>query len=279
MNEAFEIRQMTSSDLEIALDWAAAEGWNPGLTDAASFFAADSGGFFMGFLDSEPVSSISAVRYGDSFAFLGLYIVKPGFRGKGYGLQTWREALRTLEGRTVGLDGVVERQSTYEKSGFHAAHRNIRFEGIGGTLPSSECEDALEVPMESLLDYDRERFRAPRSSFLHSWLKQPGTTALVCLRDSRVTGYGAIRKCRSGFKMGPLFADDPKTAEILFCSLGSHAHEDVFFLDVPAVNKAALDLAARHNMKKVFETARMYAGEPHMLPLERIYGITTFELG
>jgi hypothetical protein len=51
------------------------------------------------------------------------------------------------------------------------------------------------------------------------------------------------------------------------------------FLDTPAVNGAAVDLARGHNMTAVFETARMYAGGKPDLPLDRIFGVTSFELG
>ena len=35
-----------------------------------------------------------------------------------------------LEGRVVGLDGVVDQQANYQRSGFVLAHRNIRFGGV-----------------------------------------------------------------------------------------------------------------------------------------------------
>jgi Acetyltransferase (GNAT) family len=88
-------------------DWAAEEGWNPGNTDMQAFFAADPGAFLIGRLDGEPVASISVVKYGAGFGFLGFYIVRPLLRGKGYGLQIWRAGMARLEGRNVGLDGVV----------------------------------------------------------------------------------------------------------------------------------------------------------------------------
>jgi hypothetical protein len=40
-----------------------------------------------------------------------------------------------------------------------------------------------------------------------------------------------------------------------------------------------LALARRHEMREVFRCARMYLGEPPELPWERIFGITTLELG
>jgi hypothetical protein len=48
---------------------------------------------------------------------------------------------------------------------------------------------------------------------------------------------------------------------------------------VPEPNAGAIALADRHGLKPSFEVARMYRGPAPDLPLERIFGITTFELG
>jgi hypothetical protein len=48
---------------------------------------------------------------------------------------------------------------------------------------------------------------------------------------------------------------------------------------VPQPNVAAIALAERHGMTPYFETARMYTGIRPELPLARIFGITTLELG
>ena len=76
------VRPMTRAELDLGLDWAAAEGWNPGLHDADSFHAADPGGFLVGLVDDTPVGMISAVRYGARFGFIGFYIVRPAWRGR-----------------------------------------------------------------------------------------------------------------------------------------------------------------------------------------------------
>jgi hypothetical protein len=120
---------MIRQELDVAVDWAAAEGWNPGWHDADCFYAADAGGFLIGLLGDEPIATIAVVRYGVSFGFVGFYIVKAAYRGQGYGLQIWKAGLRRLEGRVVGLDGVVDQQENYKKSGFLLAHRNVRYQG------------------------------------------------------------------------------------------------------------------------------------------------------
>ena len=102
-----EIRPVDAAAFQAAIDWAAAEGWNPGLDDLPVFHAADPGGYFIGYRGDVAVSSISVVRYGTDFGFLGFYIVRPDHRGCGIGMATWNAGMDHLDGRTVGLDGVV----------------------------------------------------------------------------------------------------------------------------------------------------------------------------
>jgi len=282
MSDGFAIRAMSAADRERALGWAAAEGWNPGLHDATTFAAADAGGFLVGMLDGEAIASISVVRYGAAFAFLGLYIVTPAQRGRGYGWRLWQAGMATLVGRNVGLDGVVAQQDNYRKSGFALAHRNVRYagRGLGPAAPDPRVVPASAVPIAALVAYDRAFFPDDRAAFLRAWLTQRDAVALACVRDGAVQGYGVIRRCREGHKIGPLFADTPELAHALYAALagGVPAQESVY-LDVPEPNVEAVALAASHGMYPSFETARMYTGSAPSLSLDRTYGITTFELG
>jgi ribosomal protein S18 acetylase RimI-like enzyme len=282
MHTGYRTRTMTREQVAVVIDWAAAEGWNPGLDDHETFRAADPPGFRVGLLDDEPVASISVVRYGSSFAFLGLYIVLPDFRGQGFGWRLWQEGMAAAAGRQVGLDGVLAQQDNYRKSGFSLAWRNVRCEGAGLAHASSErrVRPLQQVKWEEILAYDRAFFPADRSTFLHAWLRQPHAEVLGYVDQGRLQGYGLIRRCRTGWKIGPLFADDEEIAESLYEALAGHAPaSEPVSLDVPEPNRAAMALTRRHGMRVVFETARMYTGTPPPLPLERTFGITSFELG
>ena len=57
--QELRIRTMRPDEIAIAVDWAAAEGWNPGLADAACFATVDAGGFLIGELDGAPAATIS----------------------------------------------------------------------------------------------------------------------------------------------------------------------------------------------------------------------------
>ena len=273
---------MTRADFETAINWAAAEGWNPGLADGDPFYKTDPAGFIRTVQDGRMVASISAVQYGTNYGFVGFYICDPAFRGRGLGWQTWQAGLAHVEGRTVGLDGVVAQIANYQKSGFVLAHRNVRYSGaVTGTAPDDPRLRSFGAALvDQIIAYDAPFFPAPRGSFVADWVN-PGATrrGIACVTDDGVTGYGVIRQCRAGYKIGPLFADDADTADRLFRALAATADGAIVSLDLPEPNAAAVALAARYGLTPVFETARMYRGPAPALPLDRTFGITTFELG
>ncbi|MEL6399438.1 MAG: GNAT family N-acetyltransferase [Cyanobacteria bacterium J06607_6] len=280
----YTLKHMARRDLDRAINWAAAEGWNPGLHDADCFYAADPEGFLMGWLDDEPIAAISVVKYGTSFGFLGFYLVKPAFRGQGYGWQIWQAGLDSLQNRTIGLDGVVDQQSNYLKSGFQLAYRNIRYEGWGDAMPvngpANPVTPLANVPMTQVIEYDRQYFPEERSAFLQCWLNQPDSNAIAVVHNDSLMGYGLLRPCRQGYKIGPLLADNSAIAETLFLALKAQVKAgQPFYLDVPEVNAAAVALAAKYAMTSMFETARMYLPMVPKLPTDKIFGVTSFELG
>lgn len=271
---------MYRKDVDIAIEWAAAEGWNPGIHDADSFYAADPNGFFLAEFKGEPAACISAVAYDDKFGFLGFYIVRKDLRNQGIGMKLWQKAMSYMGTRTLGGDGVVTMLEKYAQSGFHIAYYNARYEGVGTASESkSHLVDLRDLPFAELVRYDRRFFPAARNQFLKSWITQTNGHSLAAINGNCIVGYGVIRPCHKGFKIAPVFADNPDIAENLFSELSSFADGEPVFLDIPVCNRTAVELVERHGMSKVFETARIYRGTPPALPLDHIYGITSFELG
>lgn len=283
----FTIRPVHADEFRTAVDWAAAEGWNPGLDDLAPFHGADPEGFIMGFLDGAPVSSISVVKYPDGFGFLGFYIVHPDVRGQGYGIRTWDAGMAYLAGCTVGLDGVVAQQDNYRKSGFVLAGRNIRHTGIPEPLGADASGLDLHAVQAGDLDracaFDARHFAVRRDAFISAWMAPDASDSrqsLIAIRNGEIAGAATVRACRAGYKIGPLFADDQGVAAALFDAVVDRLPDGVdVSLDTPEDNKAAVEIAVHAGLAPVFETARMYRGDDPGLPLSRIFGVTTFELG
>ncbi|MFF5703045.1 GNAT family N-acetyltransferase [Streptomyces sp. NPDC012794] len=280
----FEITGAGAADMELLRSWADLEGWNPGDNDRFAFAVADPDGFLVGRRNGEPVACISAVRYGTGFGFIGFYIARSDVRGQGYGIRLWRAGMERLQGRLVGLDGVVEQQDNYRKSGFRSAWTTMRYEGspragADGADGGVEFVDAGSLPFARLAAYDRRFFPEPRDAFLSAWVSLPGRTALAAVRDGRIEGLGVVRPCSGASRIGPLYAANPEVAAALVRRLAEHAPGGAVAVDVPDANPAAAAVAAGLGLDPSFETARMYTGPAPDVELAGLYGITSLELG
>jgi GNAT superfamily N-acetyltransferase len=278
--EGLIIRKMHREEVEFAVEMAVSEGWNPGIHDGELFYEADPEGFFIAEVAGNSVGCASAVAYDSSFGFLGFYVVKPEFRKTGIGMKLTERCLNHLGERNIGLDGVVENEKKYQEvMKFTSSYSNLRFEGIGeGKVPDGLVSIST-ITFESLLEYDRRMFPAPRPRFLERWIKQPDSYAFAKLEAEKLKGYGVIRKCRKGYKIGPLFADDQNAAEEIFQALKASVSGETIYFDVPEPNIKALEIAEKYKMTVMFKTIRMYSQKEPDIRLDGVYGVTSFELG
>jgi GNAT superfamily N-acetyltransferase len=263
-----------------AIAWADAEGWNPGLDDRERFLAADPGAFLATEQAGEIIGTISCALYGYAYAFIGFYIVRADLRGRGIGGPLFDRALAGAAGRVVGLDGVLAQQASYERRGFERAHRNVRFRIRGGGERPSGLVELSSVPFDELLAFDAGVFGAERQRFLRVWIDRAPGRALACIRDGRLAGYGVVRPCKVGAKIGPLMADDEEVAEMLLAGLiAATDHGSEVFIDMPEANPRAQQLRVAREMEPSFETARMYLNGRPPEDVQRVFGVTTLEFG
>lgn len=271
---------MSLADLTLATNWAAEEGWNPGLQDAEAFHAVDPQSFLMGWLGDAPVTAISVVRHSDAFGFLGFYLCHPEHRGKGHGWTTWQAGMAHLGNRAVGLDGVPAQEANYEASGFVLSHYTRRHGGAveGAQHPSVRPSTLQDLPR--LLELDRHISAVERAAYLLGWLAQTETRqTLVFETGDQITGVGTIRACREGHKIGPLFSPDRDVALALIRALVFAADAQDIMLDIPDPNTAGVEIADQLGLRSAFSCARMYKGTPPRRHLDQIFGEVTFELG
>lgn len=276
----FTIERMQPNELDIAIEWAANEGWNPGLHDANCFYPTDPQGFFIGKLAGQPVVVGSAVCYDEQFAFCGFLIVNANYRGQGFGLAITQARLDYVADRITGLDGVLDMCDKYENLGYQFAHHNARYQlnHPPKHRPHANIRPLQDVGFNEVLAFDRQYFPAKREVFLQHWITQPESIALGYI-DQQLHGYAVARKCRRGYKVGPLFAKSAVVAKELFLAVMNQCDSGPILLDIPLTNEAAVDLVQSFAMEKVFATNRMYRNGMPKVDLSGVYGITSFELG
>lgn len=274
------IANMTRQEVDVAVEWARLEGWNPGLNDAECFYQADPTGFYAAKLNGEIVGIISIVKYADDFVFEGLYIVKPEYRGMGIGGKIQQFAIEASGDKNLGLDGVVSMQQKYKNYGLKTAYFSIRYASTAQKSPANACQPICAEDFKDVAAYDHACFGFERQNFLKCWLSQKTvTTRLIRGKKGDLSGFGVLRRCGVGYKIGPLFAQTADAAELLFDSLTATVAGETVYLDVPDPNTTAVAFAKKRRMQPVFSTVRMYSKKAPDVPLGKVFGVTTFELG
>lgn len=280
-----QFEKLTFDNLKTLVGWAQQEGWNPGPYDARVFWETDPDGFWGYREDGKLIAGGALVSYDGLFGFMGLFIVHPDHRSKGIGRELWyqrRDMLlaRLNEDASIGMDGVLDMQPFYAKGGFEIAYRDERHGRTGEAMsldPAISPVDATDF--ESISHYDEKCFGFPRPQFLRPWLKVPGTRALKFVLEDEMKGFAVLRKAHVGYKICPLFADNLMVAEELYKACLNSVPGEPVYLDIPMANPDAVALVNKFDTEYVFECARMYHGPAPRVALEKVFGITTFELG
>lgn len=278
-------RKLDFNGLKTLIKWAAIEGWDPGKYDADVYWATDPNGFYGYFEDDELIAGGSIISYNGEFGFMGFFIVKPEYRSLGIGRKLWyqrRDILlsRLKRGASIGMDGVVEMQSFYEKGGFKIAFRDVRYEKTAMEIKTDNNISAINKnDFELILKYDKQCFGFSRPQFLKPWLNTLNTKKFKYMENGNLKGFSIVRKTPEGYKIGPLFADNEIIAEELYKACLNSVVGEKLFLDIPLINKGAINIIEKYNASYVFECARMYYGNPPNIDMNKVFGITTFELG
>ncbi len=279
------IQKLDLHGLKTLINWALKEGWNSGPHDADVFYQTDPNGFCGFFYNQKLIAGGSIVSYNKEFGFMGLFIVHPDYRGHGIGRKLWyqrRDLLlnRLNNGASIGMDGVVAMQPFYQKGGFEIAFKDERYENTGVKLEVDKNISPIQSEdLNAVLAFDQQCFGFPRPAFMRSWLNLPENRAFKYVENGQLKGFAVVRKANVGYKTGPLFAENAEVAEALYRACLNSVEGSLLYLDIPVINHAAVDLVKKYNAKYVFECARMYYGPAPDIDINKVFGITTFELG
>jgi len=282
---ALQFEHLDLQGVKTLVKWAEGEGWNPGPYDADVFYATDPGGFY-GFYDKgELVAGGSVVSYSGAFGFMGLFIVKPTYRAAGIGRKLWYQRRDTLlsrlnEGAAIGMDGVLAMQPFYATGGFNIAFRDERYVRTGAAFEvHRDISPIIPNDIKQVLAYDKTAFGYARPQFMIPWLQLPGNKTFKYTKDGMLEGFAVVRKLISGYKIGPLFAGNSAIAEELYKACLNAVPGEQLYIDIPVSNTGAVQLVKKYNATYVFECARMYHGNPPAIDMNKVFGITSFELG
>ena len=299
----FMVRQLTTAKevKELICDKRTTEYDKPGSFDHVSYFAADSTGFFVGELHGQPISCLSVVKHTDTYAFVGNYWVEEQYRGRGFGLRTWKIAMDSLhDGCNVGLNTFVESEALFQKSGFQRAWINQRLRLVASKAaaafsliqhsPGTSINQMTEVDFEDVLQYTTAIYGFERYSFLQKWVTSSNSWGCVSTDDKgKIVGYAIVRTTHpqdQWWKVGPLLADNSQIARSLYKRVlervSSEDPNGTVIVDVPfgtLFSSDTLQIVKEMSGSHFVTFSRMYTkGIPSNMDLKKIFGLTTVQM-
>ena len=275
------IRHLGLQEMVFPMEVAYKEGWNPGLYDGAAFFQADPDGFFLAEQNGGMAGAISAVRCGEDLVVIGNHFVLPPFRGKGIGKALWEHALLQAGEKTAVCNGLTEGRAFYESYGFQGAYNVIRYGGVmfAEARHSRDVYPACDIDFRRLAQADAVFFGAARERVLKAWLETPVMESVCLLKDGDMRGWGSLRRCRKGWRLGPVFARDYACAEEMIRHLAMKTCDEWVYIDIPETNVQAIRLAFAIGMAPLSARLKLFWGERIQEPIEQIFGFTSLDIG
>ena len=270
------------------------------LHDAICFFTANlTHCFYIGELNGQKISCISIVKHGESCAVVGYYIVIKAFRGKGYGLKTWRFAFEdagiTNSSYNVQLYAMMNSnmQSRYEKWGLKPdwMAKTFTFDVSRAQKSLSDCQFPLsvakiipgsQVNLEKLVEYGADVMGSSQvcKSMLAAWISIGEESSWVATdNSSEIVGYLIMKKTtcfpEGGYRIGPFYSDSAAIARSLlkcaveFAADVSNRHQ--FYIELPCDNLEGVNIIEGFGATVIFEVIFM-ASKRIKVPYNKILG-------
>ncbi len=217
------LRVMTSADIPAGMQLKERAGWNQTAADWRRFLEHSPEGCFVAEVGAQVCGTVTTITFEDRFAWIGMVLVDPECRGRGFGTALLERAIHYLDEldlSAIKLDATPQGQPLYEKLGFlpeYEIGRWTRRQPPGVAMPArtAVAESASPALVESICEFDRQVFGADRTGLLMSLHEEAPELTRGILRDGTLAGYALGRRGSFADHLGPWMARDPDTARQL----------------------------------------------------------------
>jgi GNAT superfamily N-acetyltransferase len=265
--QSMKIRTMTTDDLPAGMRLKELAGWNQTAADWRCFLDSSPRGCFAAEVEGAVVGTAATIVYEERFAWIGMVLVDPEFRGRGIGtrlLERTVEHLDTIGIATMKLDATPAGRPIYQKLGFVDEYEIERWL-LKRPVPEAAAAPAPHPVSEAVLQLDREIFGADRSPLLRSLAAENPDFALVMERDGDILGYTFGRRGTLADHLGPWMARDGKTAAALLDEFLKNSRREKVFVDALKDRRFVSVMLRARGFKVSRPLARMVRG-PNTFP-------------
>jgi GNAT superfamily N-acetyltransferase len=264
------LRVMTKADICAAQRLKEIAGWNQTKTDWERFLEASETGCFVAELHGQVCGTATTISFEKRFAWVGMVLVDPAFRGRGIGtrlLERTIEHLDALRIPSIKLDATPQGKPLYEKLGFLPEYEIERWTLRRPPVQVTELSGAgrfADLPsslLEQIFETDREIFGANRSFLLESIHQEaPDFTAAITV-EGRLQGYTLGRRGSFADQLGPWMASDAAIARKLLERFLTRSTRDVLIVDHLKSNNVAGGLLRSFGFSFTRPLTRMVRGD------------------
>jgi GNAT superfamily N-acetyltransferase len=264
------LRTMTEADIPAGMRLKEISAWNQTAQDWGRFLCASPNGCFVAEVDARVVGTATTISYEDKFAWVGMVLVAPEFRGQGIGTRLLERTIEFLDSakiRTMKLDATPLGKPLYEKLGFVTEYEIERLilkrgpEQLRDVRNSSVQGGLTNAQFEMIIARDRELFGADRSSILRSLHREAPELTMAVWRSGKLNGYIFGREGSFADHLGPWMSADADTCQQLIAIFLQRSTRETVIADCLKANDAAGNLLRRHGFDYSRPLTRMYRGE------------------
>ena len=261
------LRTMTTDDIPAGMRLKSLAGWNQTAADWDCFLESSPRGCFAAEVEGKVVGTAATIVYEERFAWIGMVLVDPEFRGGGIGTRLLEKAVDHLDAigiRIMKLDATPAGRPIYQKLGFKDEYEIERW------LLKRPVAEAATAPRpypvsDAVLQLDREIFGADRSLLLRSLGSENPDFALVLEQAGEIVGYTFGRRGTLADHLGPWMARDEKTAATLLDEFLKNSRREAVFVDALRDRQFMSDVLLARRFKVSRPLTRMVRG-PNTFP-------------
>lgn len=257
---------MEWTDIPAGLSLCRSAGWNQISRDWEIFLTLNPQGSRVCVKDDgDVVGTVTTIRYGHRFAWIGMVLVDPAHRRKGIGLRLLEEAGQILKNENcVKLDATPAGRQVYTKLGFEDEYQLSRMSASSFNtryLVSSPTATALTIDdLESVRLPDGNIFGADRIALL-SWMRDGAPElAFKVGEGDRLDGYCVGRSGYQYAHIGPVVANDIHVAKGLVSAALKYCGNRPVIVDVPHHDKTWRGWLESVGFSVLRPFVRMYKG-------------------
>ncbi|MDP2415641.1 GNAT family N-acetyltransferase [Daejeonella sp.] len=228
-------RTMTAVDIPDGIKLCRKAKWNQLEADWQIFLQHSPGACMVATFQDQIVGTVTTIRYGYSFSWIGMVLVDPDFRRQGIGQKLLQQALQILQTEeTVKLDATTQGREVYLKLNFVDEYRLSRMNMIvvENLFNPTTARPILKEDLPNLIEFDSNIFGANRSTLLQwMWEKAPQLSFLI-EDGNEIKGYSMGRYGHDFIHIGPIIAENTSIAKHLVIAALSKCAGSPVILDV-----------------------------------------------